>query len=154
MGEGRPEAPSLALSKCTSTSITSDKEVEEGANTLFPAGLSPPPPGHCPPQRSPLLPQWSSHLASYFWPRGRRSETRLGGSVCGKSPDQSSGAGHTLWAALLLCPAPPPHPHPTTSPSPRTGQALATPRLHPKGEVVLTAPPVQYSPFSHRKPSP
>ena len=73
------------------------------------------------------------------------------GCVYGKSPDQSSGAGHTLWVALLPCPAPPPPtPLTTTSLSPRTGQALATPRLHPvgsqKGEVVLTAPPVQLSP--------
>lgn len=80
----------------------------------------------------------------------------MGGGVCvcGKSPDQSSGAGHTLWAALLQAQPPPPPP----SPSPRTGQALATPRLHPmgseKGEVVLTAPPVQLSPCSHRKPGP
>lgn len=84
--------------------------------------------------------------------------------MCGKSPDQSSGAGHTLWAALLPCPAPaptyppPPLPTNTTSSSLGTGQALATPRLHPtgseKGEVVLSALPVQLSPFSHRKPGP
>ena len=45
---------------------------------------------------------------------------------------------------------PPPTPLTTTSLGPRTGQALATPRLHPvgsqKGDVVLTAPPVQLSP--------
>lgn len=124
----------------------------------LPVVLSFPSPRLLPSPEVPLLPHWSSHLASYFWPWGRRSETRLGVCVCGKSPDRASGAGHTLWAALLHAQPPPPPTPLTTSPSPRTGQALATPRLHPKGsekgEVVLTAPPVQLSPFSHRKPGP
>lgn len=118
-----------------------------------------PPPGCCPPQRSPYC-----HTGPATWPvisgQGEGEVKPDWGCVCvhGRSPDQSSGAGHTLWAALLQAqPRPPPTPL-TTSPSPRTGQALATPRLHPmgseKGEVVLTAPPVQLSPFSHRKPGP
>lgn len=77
------------------------------------------------------------------------------GGLCVANP-QTSLLGLATPCGLPSFSAQPrlPTPHPTTSPSPRTGQALATPRLHPKGEVVLTAPPVQYSPFSHRKPSP
>lgn len=92
-----------------------------------PSPRPPPSPG------SPRLPCWSSHLASYFWPRGRRSETRLGGRVWQVPRPVFWGWPHPVGHPPSL-PSPAPTPLTTTSPSPRTGQALATPRLHPTGE--------------------
>lgn len=110
-----------------STSIRSDKEVEGVTTPPGPAGLSSPPPGRCPPQRCPLLPHWSSHLASYFWPRGRRSETRLGVCVWQIPRPVFWGWPHPVGGPASL---PSPHPHPP--PSPPLVSALGQGRLWPR----------------------
>lgn len=123
----KPEAPSQALSKCTSTSNTSDEEVEGVATPPLQLASASPPPGRRLPQRYPLLPHWSSHLASYFWPRGRRSETRLGGGCVWQIPRPVlRGWPHPVGRPLSL-----PSPAPTPSPPlvPALGQGRPWPRL-------------------------
>ena len=100
---------------------------EEGGNTppsSWPQ--APTPPGHCPPQGPPYC-----HTGPATWPviSGQREgevKPDLGGGSCGKSPDWSSGAGHTLRAALLLCKAPPLPPSPGLVPA--LGQGRPWPR--------------------------
>lgn len=110
---------------------------EEGENTppsSWPQ--APTPPGHCPPQGPPYC-----HTGPATWPV-------ISGQGEGEVKPDWGGGGGLVWQIPRLVfwgwphPAGPssssaqPHPYPLTrtSPSPRTGQALATPRLHPMGE--------------------
>lgn len=109
----KPDAPSLVLN-CLNLNKKDQNTIGAVPSIRLPRPLSHPPPGpYCQPR--------SSHLVSYFCPRERRSETKLG--VYGKTPGQSSGAGHTLWVAFLSLPSP----RPISSPCPRTGKTK--PRL-------------------------
>ena len=127
---GKPEAPCLPPSKRTSTSIRSIQEVGGGGHARLPAGLSFPSPRLLPSPEVPLLPHWSSHLASYFWPRGRRSETRLGVCVCvcAANPQTSLQGLATPCGRPSYRPSPGPHLPPSPL-VPALGQGRPWPRL-------------------------
>lgn len=106
--------------------IQSYQEVGWGGHAMLPAGLSFPSPRLLPSPEVPLLPHGSSHLASYFWPRGRRSETRLGGvCVCVANPQTS------LQGLATPCGRPSYRPSPSPPPPlvPALGQGRPWPRL-------------------------